>query len=98
MFMPKKTPQKSEIEEKIALLMKRAESRTDLKKAKKDVRKARALAMKYRISMNRYRKKICKDCKAFLVPGRNCRIRIHKTRVIYKCLECNNFMRFCIKK
>lgn len=93
----KKEKDLEKVKEKIDLLMKKASLEKDLSKAKKYVRKARVLAMKYRISMKKYRIRICRHCKAFLVPSLNCRIRIHKSRIIYKCLECNNFMRFPFK-
>ena len=29
-----------------------------------------------------------------LVPGKNSRVRIHKSRVIYYCFNCKKYMRF----
>ena len=60
---------------------------------------ARKLAMKFNITMPReFKRKFCKHCYAYLVPNKNCRVRIHKSRVIYSCDSCKKFMRFVLKK
>jgi len=67
--------------------------------ANKCVAKARKLAMKYKLRMSRVlKRRFCKHCYRFLVPGVNCRVRTQKGRVIYYCLNCKKFMRFVIKK
>ena len=60
---------------------------------------ARKIAMKANMSMPaKFRRKYCRKCYSFLRVGVNCRVRNHKGRMIYKCLECKNFMRYGIRK
>jgi len=30
----------------------------------------------------------CKHCKVLFVPGRNCRVRVQRKKVIYSCFGC----------
>lgn len=63
------------------------------------VKLARKIAMKFNIPMPReFKRKFCKHCYVYLVPNKNCRVRIHKSRVIYSCDNCKKFMRFVLKK
>ena len=56
---------------------------------------ARKISMKYKVRIPReLKRRFCKHCYSSLKPGRNLRIRIHKSRVIYYCLRCRNYMRF----
>jgi len=67
--------------------------------ANRYVKLARKLAMKFNITMPReFKRKFCKHCYSYLVPNKNCRVRIHKSRVIYSCNKCKKFMRFVLKK
>lgn len=52
-----------------------------------------AMSVNLRIS-NELRKKFCKHCDSYLVPGKNCRVRLHKNRIIYYCFNCKKYMRF----
>lgn len=68
------------------------------KLSNKYVKLARRIAMKYKIKMpSELKKKFCKNCHSYLAPGVNCRVRIHKHRVIYYCLSCRHYMRFPVK-
>ncbi|MFW5746015.1 MAG: ribonuclease P protein component 4 [Nanoarchaeota archaeon] len=59
------------------------------------IRKARNLAMKYRLRLPKEKKrKFCNNCYAFLIPSRNCRVRLQDGHVVYTCHECNHMMRF----
>ncbi len=56
---------------------------------------ARKAAMKVNLSIPReYKRRFCKHCYSFLVPGKNLRIRLHKSRIIYYCFNCKKYMRF----
>ncbi|MFW6117643.1 MAG: ribonuclease P protein component 4 [Thermoproteota archaeon] len=63
---------------------------------------ARKLAMRVRLRLPReYRRQICRQCKRFILPGVNCRVRIRQNRephVVITCLNCGNFMRFPSRK
>ena len=63
----------------------------------KYVKIARRIAMKYKIRLSsELKRKVCKNCHKYLAPGVNCRVRIHKHRVIYYCFGCKHFMRYTI--
>ncbi len=60
----------------------------------KYVKIARRIAMKYKIRLpSQLKKRFCKHCHKYLVPGVNCRVRIHKHRLIYYCFSCKHYMR-----
>lgn len=66
--------------------------------ADKYAKKARRIAMKYKVKLPlKYKRSICKNCHAFLVPGKNLRVRTHKGHVVYYCLNCKKFMRIGYK-
>src|SRR3989344_2089827 len=59
---------------------------------------ARKTAMKVNLRIPRIlKRKFCKHCYAYLVPGETCRVRIHKSRVVYYCFSCKKYMRFVLK-
>ena len=72
--------------------------KTDSKLSDKYVKMARRIAMKYKIKLTSIlKKKFCKHCHKYLAYGVNCRVRIHKHRLIYYCFSCKHFMRHPIK-
>ena len=59
------------------------------------VKLARKNAMKVNLKFPReLKRRFCKHCYSYLVPGKNSRVRIHKSRVIYYCFNCKKYMRF----
>jgi ribonuclease P protein subunit RPR2 len=51
---------------------------------------ARRIAMRQRVRIDReFRRQYCHHCYAFLVPGRNMRVRVHRGNVVVTCLLCN---------
>jgi len=61
----------------------------------KYAKKARRIALKYKLKLPLNLKRgICKNCHAFLVPGKNLRVRTTRGHVTYYCMECKKFMRF----
>jgi len=63
--------------------------------ANKYVKLARKNAMKVNLRIPKnLKRKFCKHCYSYLVPGKNLRIRLHKNKVIYYCFNCKKFMRF----
>lgn len=55
---------------------------------------ARKISMKVNVPIPReFKRRFCKRCKHYLVPGRNCRVRV-SNRVKYTCLDCGHVMRF----
>jgi ribonuclease P protein subunit RPR2 len=62
--------------------------------AHKYAKKARRIALKYKIRLPaNLKRKICKNCYSYLVPGKNLRVRTRKGHVVLYCLECKNFIR-----
>jgi len=56
---------------------------------------ARRIAMRQRVRIDRdLRRQFCHHCYAFLVPGRNMRVRVHRGNVVVTCLICNKKTRF----
>ncbi len=56
---------------------------------------ARRISMRHRVSIPReLKKRVCKKCGAFLVPGGNCRVRLDGRNAIITCLECGALKRY----
>ncbi|MDF1532798.1 MAG: ribonuclease P [ANME-2 cluster archaeon] len=50
---------------------------------------ARRIGMRHRVRMPFHlKRRICKGCGAYLVPGASCRVRVKDARVVTTCLEC----------
>ena len=61
------------------------------------VGKARRAAMKVKLKMPReLKRKYCKHCYAFLMPGVNARVRTARGKVVISCFDCKKFMRIPI--
>lgn len=59
---------------------------------------ARRISMRHRVSIPReFKRRICKECGSFLVPGENCRIRIDGKNIIITCLKCGAIKRYPYK-
>ena len=98
--MRDKSKLKKESLDKIKELFKEADAQfsKDKELSNKYVKIARKMAMKLNLRLPRdIKRKFCKHCYSYLKPGKNCRVRIHKSRIIYYCLECKKYMRFNIK-
>ena len=103
--MPKKYHKKPAQQVKIAknrirFLFKHANEvfKEDSKASDRYVKIARRIAMKYKIRLpSSLKKRFCKHCHRFLVPGVNARVRLHKHRLIYYCFGCKHYMRHPVK-
>ena len=86
--------------ERIDTLFKQAKNvfKEDSKISDKHVQLARRIAMKNKVKIPaEFKRRICKNCHKYLVPGRNCRVRTHKGHLVYYCLNCKGFMRIGYK-
>ncbi|MBU1199700.1 MAG: ribonuclease P [Nanoarchaeota archaeon] len=98
----RKHKSKPEKQRKIALehiehLFKEAEKmfKTNSKLSDRYVHLARRIAMKYKVKLRSpLKKRFCKHCYKYLVPGSNCRVRLNDKSVTYFCEQCKKFMRF----
>lgn len=62
------------------------------------IKKARKAAMKVRLRLPKeYKRKFCKHCYSFLMPGVNARVRTRGGKVIISCFECKKFMRIPVR-
>jgi|SRR3989344_1444091 len=99
--MKKKYSVKDEALEKIRILFNEAREQFNKNPSLSDryIYLARKIAMRFNIRMPReLKRRFCKHCYSYLVPNKNCRVRIHKSRVVYYCFNCKKFMRFMLKK
>ena len=55
---------------------------------------AKKISMKYKVKIpQEYKRRICKNCRKYLVAGVNCRVRTTRGHITYYCLDCKHFMR-----
>jgi len=86
--------------ERIDTLFEQAEAivKKNPKRANRYVELARKIAMKAKVKIpSRLKRKFCKHCYSFLLPGFNCRVRNNKGMMVYYCLGCKKFNKVGIK-
>lgn len=56
---------------------------------------ARRIGMRYNVRLpSAFKRRVCKGCRAFLLPPKTARVRIGDSRVVTTCLKCGTVMRF----
>lgn len=56
---------------------------------------ARKIGMRYNVRLpSEYKRRVCRECHAYLLPPKTARIRIGESRVVTTCLRCGAVMRF----
>ncbi len=56
---------------------------------------ARRISMRHRVGIPAdLKKRVCKECGSFLVPGDNCRIRLDGQNIVITCLACQAIKRY----
>jgi len=66
--------------------------------AKRYVEIARHISMRHRVSIPRQlKRKVCKKCGTYLVPGQNSRIRLDGKNITITCKECGAIKRYPYK-
>ncbi|MFH1276449.1 MAG: ribonuclease P protein component 4 [Candidatus Woesearchaeota archaeon] len=96
-----KNMQKEIANERIRKLFAEAEKvfSSDQKLAHRYVTLARKIAMKTKIMIpSELKRKFCKHCYKFLMPGVNSRVRKRVGKIVISCLECKKFTRIVVKK
>lgn len=87
-----KHAQKRTAAERIEELFKQAARRPEF--ARRYVVLARKMAMRHKVRIPlKWRRRFCKKCNAFLVPGKNCRVRLRDKKRIITCLDCGTVKR-----
>lgn len=78
----------------------RAVINEDEELAQRHVAIARRISMASRVRIPReYRRQVCRECKKFILPGVNCRVRIQHRRsphVVITCGYCGKHMRILV--
>ena len=100
--MKRKHTQKPKKQQKIAIrrintLFKEARNmfKDEPELSNRYVQLARKISMKYKVKIpSILKRRFCKHCYKYLVPGKNLRVRTHKSHIVYNCLNCKHIMRF----
>lgn len=96
-----KKQQKQIAQERIKILFQEAEKNfsKNPQLSHRHVQLARKIAMKVKTRIPlELKRKICKHCYKFLMPGKNARIRTREGKLIIYCLECKKYTRILLKK
>lgn len=85
--------QKKIAKERINLLFSKADQ-SSKKLADRYVTMARKIAMKLNLRLSSHlKRKFCKHCGCYLIPGKNLRVRTRNGKLVYYCSECRKFWR-----
>ncbi|MBU5678542.1 MAG: ribonuclease P [Candidatus Aenigmatarchaeota archaeon] len=90
--------------ERIEILFNEAKRAMKLKKpelAKRYIELARKIGMRCNVKIpSQYKTKFCKKCNVYLIPSKNCKIKLDSKKHLIKitCLECGNIKIFRYKK
>ncbi len=97
--MTKKKLSKKEARIKVLDYFDKADNifKEDKELANKYIKKARRLAMKYKLRLGKLKRKFCKHCYSYLMPGVNSRTRTKDGKVVIYCSECKNYTRIPYK-
>jgi len=97
-FLKKKIKSEKIAKDQIKNLFEQAEKAKTKEHANKLVKRARELAMKFRLKLGKqYKRKFCKHCYSYLRLGKNVKVRTRRGKVIFHCLECKKVSRFQYK-
>ena len=59
---------------------------------------ARKLSMKHLVPIPKeFKHRFCKHCYQYLLPDSNCRVRIHRSRLVIYCDNCKKYTRIPLK-
>ena len=84
--------------QKLFLLAEKKAFLGDFNLANRYIQIARELSMRYLVSIPiEFKRRFCKHCYHYLQTGKNCRIRIHRGRLIIYCNNCKKFTRIPLK-
>lgn len=76
-----------------------SEARKSEKYADRYVELARKIAMKARVRIpSEFKRRFCKHCYSYFRPGKNCRVRAVRGKLIAYCFKCRKYSRFVYKK
>ncbi|MFW6120319.1 MAG: ribonuclease P protein component 4 [Petrotogales bacterium] len=59
---------------------------------------ARKLSMRYLVPIPKeFKRRFCKHCYSYLLPGINCRVRIHRGKIVTYCYNCKKYTRIPLR-
>jgi len=101
-LMHKENPelQKKIAKERIDILFKEAGSiaKEEPALAKRYMKLAKKIGMRYNIRLGKLKRRFCKHCYAYFLPGVNCSQRLKNKKITIKCFTCNKTIRYPYKK
>ena len=62
--------------------------------AKRYMKLAKRIGMRYNVRLEKMRWKFCKYCYNFFLPGKTCTQRLKNGKINIKCLSCNKVIRY----
>ncbi len=82
--------------ERIAILFDEARkvAATEPDLARRYMKLAKRIAMRYNVRLGKLRMRFCKHCYSFFLPGKTCSVRLEKGKINIKCLSCNKVIRY----
>ena len=86
--------------ERIEILFDEAEktAKEDPELARRYMKLAKKIGMRYNVRLGRLRRRFCRNCYSFFLPGINCRQRTKKGKITIKCFACNKTIRYPFKE
>lgn len=96
-----KQKQKEIARERVSILFEKAAAVFSENKplANRYVTLARKIAMRVKVRIPlKYKRRFCKHCYKYLMPGVNSRNRVRGGKVVISCLECKKFTRIPVGK
>lgn len=89
---------RKQAKKKVPKLFTQAKKHPDVRIATRLIRRARRIAMRFRMRLTAHKNEYCKHCHVRMTPGTNARVRIHGSKIIYYCLDCKNYRRIPLNK
>lgn len=99
--LKEKKTQKTIANKRINKLFSMAEQRAisgNLNLADRYVEIARKISMRNLVPIPKeFKRRFCKHCYSYLLPDTNCRVRIHRGKLIIYCHNCKRYTRILLK-
>jgi len=85
--------------ERIAILFDEARktAKEDPDLARRYIRLAKKIGMRYNIRLGKLRRKFCKHCFTYFLPGINCQQRVNNKKITIKCFNCHKTVKYPYK-
>lgn len=59
---------------------------------------ARKISMRYLVPIpKKFKRRFCKHCYYYLIPGNNCRVRIYRSKIVVNCCNCKKYTRIPLR-